>query len=480
MAEKANLLIDGAWVQASDGATFPTLNPATQEVLADVPAATAADVDRAMDAAHAAFDLWRKTDPAERGRLLWKVASLVRERADAIARAESLDQGKTLREAKGDVVFAAMTLEYYAGLADKVEGETIPVPGPRVNYTLREPLGVTVHVVPWNFPFQLAVRGIAPALAAGNAVVAKPASYTPLSLLEFGKACVDAGLPKGVVNVLTGGGRVVGDRLVRHARTASVTLTGSCETGTDVLTAAAKNITPVTLELGGKCPNIVFQDADLDKAAKGAWYGAFLNAGQMCWAGSRLLVHDSVHDEVVQRLAKMAEGWKLGPGDAKDTRMGPLVAPERVKAVMGYVEAGKAEGAKLLFGGATPTDAALAKGNYVQPTAFTGVARDMRIAREEIFGPVVSVMRFSTEEEAVAIANDTDFGLYAGVWTKDLARANRVVSGIQAGSVAVNEYPVTFPQSPFAGWKRSGIGSEQGQNAMEFYARRKNVIVNFG
>jgi len=482
MAESVKMFLDGAWVDAEDGKTFATTDPATTEVIATVPAATKGDVDRAMEAAHRAFDdvAWRRMDPADRGRLLFKVAALLRERTEAIARIESRDQGKTLREAKGDVTFAAWTLEYYAGLADKIEGETIPVPGPRLNYTVREPVGVTVHIVPWNFPFQLALRGIAPALAAGNTVVAKPASYTPLSLLEFARACADAGVPKGVVNVVTGGGRVVGNALAGHARAGSVTLTGSTATGVDVLGAAARNLTPVTLELGGKCPNIVFPDADLDKAAKGAWYGAFMNAGQMCWAGSRLLVHESVHDEVVQRLSKMAEGWKLGPGLEKDTRMGPVVSAEQKAKALEYVDVGKREGAKLAFGGAAPTDAALARGHFVAPAAFTGVTQDMRIAREEIFGPVLSILRFSSEEEALRIANDTEFGLYAGVWTKDLARAHRMASVIQAGAVAVNEYPITFPQTPFAGWKQSGIGSEQGLTAIDAYTRRKTVIVNLG
>ncbi|HWG89509.1 MAG TPA: aldehyde dehydrogenase family protein [Candidatus Thermoplasmatota archaeon] len=482
MATTESMFVNGKWVASSDGKTFETRNPATGEVLATLPAATTADVDAAVKAARAAFEnpAWRAMDPSERGRLLMKAAALIRARLDEIALVESLDNGKTLREAKGDITFAAQTLEYYAGLADKVQGATIPVPGPRMAHTIVEPVGVTAHIVPWNFPFQLAVRGIAPALAAGNTVVAKPASLTSLSLLKLAKAFEDAGLPAGVFNVVTGSGRVVGNHLASHPGVNSVTLTGSCATGIEVLQAAAKNVVPVTLELGGKSPNIVFPDADIDKAVKGAFYGIFLNAGQMCWAGSRLFVHESIHDEFVQKLVKMAEGWKLGAGQDKDTRMGPLVSKEQQDRVLEYVNIGLKEGATLAFGGKKPEDPALQKGFFVQPTIFTNVRNDMRIAKEEIFGPVLAVLKFSTDEEALRLANESEFGLYAGVWTKNLQRAHKFALGLDAGAVAINEYPITFPQVPFTGFKQSGIGSEQGMTAMDFYTRRKAVITNLG
>ena len=476
------MFVGGAWVGASDGATRPTINPFDQSVLAHVPAATEDDARQAIAAAEKAFrdPAWAKMDPAERGRLLRKVAGLIYERADDLARTETLDNGKTLREAKGDVVFAAQTFEYYAGMADKIEGSVIPVPGPRFNYTRREPLGVTVHIIPWNYPFQLGCRSVAPALAAGNTVVAKPASDTPLSFLKLAKVMEDAGVPKGVFNVLTGSGAKLGKVLVGAKETAGVVLTGSVPTGQELLREAAQRIVPVTLELGGKSPNIVFPDANLDKAVKGAAFGIFMNAGQMCWAGSRLLVHESVHDKFVEDLKKLASTWKLGSGLDKDARMGPLVSKAHLATVQKYVEVGKAEGATLAAGGAAPADAALANGNFLQPTVFTDVSPKMRIFREEIFGPVLSVTKFSTDDEALALANAVDFGLYAGVWTKDLNRAHRFAAELESGQVAVNEYPVTFPQTPFGGFKMSGIGHEQGLGALDFYTRTKSVMVNLG
>lgn len=472
------MFIDGAWVASSDGATRPDVNPLDQSVIAHVPAATADDARRAMTAAQRAFrdPAWAKMDPAERGRLLRKAAALIVERADEIAKAESLDNGKPLREAKGDVLFAAQTFDYYAGLTDKVEGAVIPVPGPRLTYTRREPLGVTVHIIPWNYPFQLGCRSVAPALAAGNTVVAKPASETPMSFLKLAKVIEDAGFPKGVFNVVTGSGAKLGPVLVGAPEAAGVVLTGSVPTGQEVLKEAAMRVVPVTLELGGKSPNIVFPDANLDKAVKGAAFGIFMNAGQMCWAGSRLLVHESIHDKFVEDLVKFAQGWKLGDPLAKDTRMGPLVSKSHLETVLKYIGIGETEGAKLALDGRKAQ--APAGGNFLGPTIFTDVAPKMRIFREEIFGPVLTVTKFSTDDEALALANDVDFGLYAGVWTKDLNRAHRFAAELESGQIAINEYPVTFPQTPFGGFKQSGIGHEQGLGAMNFYTRVKAVTVN--
>ena len=482
MAEQLQMFIDGAWVAASDGATRTTTNPFDQSVIAHVPAATEDDARRAVTAADRAYrdPSWSQMDPAERGRLLRKVAALIYERVDDIARTETTDNGKSLREAKGDVLYGAQTFEYFAGFTDKIEGTVIPVPGPRFNYTRREPLGVTVHLVPWNYPFQLGTRSIAAAMAAGNTVVVKPASQTPLSMLKLAKIMEDAGVPKGVFNVLTGSGEKLGPVLVAAPETAGVVITGSVPTGQEVLKEAARHIVPVTLELGGKSPHIVFPDANLEKAVKSAAFGIFMNAGQMCWAGSRLLVHESIHDEFVAKLAAFAKTWKLGNGLEKDTRMGPLVSKGHLESVMKYIEVGKQEGATLYAGGKRPEDPALANGNFLEPTIFTDVSPKMRIFREEIFGPVLSVTKFSTDEEALELANGVDFGLYAGVWTKDLNRAHKMAAGLEAGQIAVNEYPVTFPQTPFGGFKQSGIGHEQGTQALLFYTRTKSVMINLG
>lgn len=482
MAAEEKMYVNGAWVAASDGKTRTTTNPFDQSTIASVPAATEDDARQAVAAADRAYRApeWGQLDPAERGRLLRKVAALIYERMDDIARTETLDNGKPFRESKGDVMFAAQTFEYFAGFTDKIEGSVIPVPGARFNYTRREPLGATVHLVPWNYPFQLGVRSIAAAMAAGNTVVVKPASQTPLSMLKLAKIMEDAGVPKGVFNVLTGSGEKLGPVLVAAPETAGVVITGSVPTGQEVLKEAARHIVPVTLELGGKSPNIVFPDANLDRAVKGAAFGIFMNAGQMCWAGSRLLLHESIHDEFVQKLVAFAKTWKLGSGLEKDTRMGPLVSQGHLKSVMDYVEVGKKEGANLAMGGKRPDDAALANGNFLEPTIFTDVAPKMRIFREEIFGPVLAVSKFGNDEEALQMANAVDFGLYAGVWTKDLNRAHTMAAGLDAGQIAINEYPVTFPQTPFGGFKQSGIGHEQGAEALRFYTRTKSVMVNLG
>ncbi|MEA3190311.1 MAG: aldehyde dehydrogenase [Thermoplasmata archaeon] len=472
------MLLGGEWT--SDRPTAPVLDPATGQVLAQVPQGTRADVDAAVAASRAAFESkeWRTMDPAQRGRILQKLAWLTTANAKELALTESRNNGKTLKEAAGDVRFAASTLDYFAGWTDKVEGRTIPVPGDRLDYTLQQPLGVTAHIVPWNFPLQLAVRSIAPALAAGCTVIAKPASLTPLSLLQWAKLAEEAGLPKGVLQVLTGPGGEVGSRLAAHPGVDGVSLTGSVPTGVEVMKAAANNVTPVTLELGGKGAHVVLPDADLKKAAKGICFGIFMNAGQMCWAGSRLLAHESIHDALVEAVKTEAAGWKIGPGTADGVRIGSMVSQGQRKSVLGLVEKGTDKGAKLVLGGKAPASPELAAGAFVEPTIFTGVEASNPVWREEIFGPVLSVMPFAGVDDAVRLANDSDFGLLNGVWTKDLASAHRIARDLQCGMVSVNEYPITFPQTPFTGWKKSGIGAEQGRDAMGFYTRTKNVNVS--
>jgi len=445
-----------------------------------VPKGDAEDVGAGVDAAEKAFQSpeWRHMDPSKRGRLLLKVAQTLREQLAEFAKVETLNNGKPLGQAKGDMAMAARHFEYFAGLADKIQGSTIPVPGNRLDYTFKEHLGVTANVVPWNYPLTMAARSIAPALAAGNTVVAKPASFTPLTLLKFAELCKRAGLPDGVVNVLTGGGDEVGGTLVKHRGVMLTALTGSVETGMQVMQLAASNLSRVILELGGKNPHIVFSDADLGKAATAVLNGIFTNAGQMCWAGSRLLVEADVKDRLLERLIEGANGMKLGDGLKPDTAMGPLVAESQRKRVAGYVDLGVGEGAKVAAGGAAPEGPEFQGGYFYRPTILDNVTQEMRVAREEIFGPVLTVTTFQGQEDAVKKANDSDYGLWAGVWTGDLRKAHSVAHELDSGIVGVNEEPVTFPQTPFGGFKNSGNSSEQGIDAVTSYLRVKNVSIN--
>jgi acyl-CoA reductase-like NAD-dependent aldehyde dehydrogenase len=474
------LFIGGSWVAPSTATYTADLDPATNRAIAEVAAAGPEDARAAVEAARAAFEHpeWRGMDPSKRGRLLYQLGQVLRDAFEDLAKVESQDVGKPIREAKGDVAFVYKTFEYWAGMADKIQGETIPVPGNRLNYTLRQPLGVTLHIAPWNYPLTLACRGIAPALAAGNTVVLKPAQITPLSALRLAELATKAGLPPGVLNVITGAGSKVGAALASHPDVDGITFTGSLETGRQIMTAAAGNVTPVTLELGGKNPNIVFPDADLDRAVKGVLFGAYQNAGQMCWAGSRLFVHESIHADFVRKVADRAAKMKLGPGLREDTQMGPVVSREHEKTVLSYIDVGKGEGAKLLVGGSKAEEGELREGNFVLPTVFDDVRPDMRIGREEIFGPVLTAAAFKTTDDLVDAANAVEYGLYAGIWTSNLKMAHTLAGRIEAGIVSVNEYPVTFPQTPFVGWKHSGIGHEQGLDAVRFYTRLKDVNVN--
>jgi acyl-CoA reductase-like NAD-dependent aldehyde dehydrogenase len=476
------LFIGGRAVPGAHGERRTLLDPANNRPLATVASASRDDARAAMEAADRAFreSNWALDDGARRARALAQLASRLEAAAEEFARLETRNMGKPLRESRGDIAYAVRTLEYFSGLADKIEGETIPVPGPRFDYTVREPRGVTVHIAPWNYPLLLSLRSVAPALAAGNSVVLKPASLTPLTALAFAGLASAAGIPDGILNVVAGSGAEVGEALVDDPRCASVTFTGSGEVGRRIAELAARRFVPTTLELGGKGPVIVFPDADLERAAKGIGYGIFGNAGQMCWAASRLIVHESLRIPLLERLASIANGLKLGPGTETGVEMGPLVSREHLTTVMGYVDEARDHGATVVAGGTRPTEAPLADGNFLRPTILADLAPESRALKEEIFGPVLAVASFSDPDEAIRLANDTGYGLLGAIWTRDLATAHASARRLETGLVVVNEAPVTFPQSPFAGRKASGIGFEQGRAAVETYTRRKNVVLNLG
>lgn len=479
-AQELGLFVGGQSRPSSSGTTVEVLDPATNRTVARVASGTKEDVEAAVQAARAAFESpdWRSMDPSKRGRLLFLLGQQIRDRFDELARLESLNVGKPLREAKGDVAYVYKLFEYYAGIADKIQGATIPVPGLRLDYTLREPLGVTAHIAPWNYPILLACRGIAPALAAGNTVVLKPASLTPLTALKVAELATAAGFPAGVFNVVPGPGKEVGEALARHPEVDSVTLTGSTETGKQLLRIAADRVTPTALELGGKNPQIVLPDAKIDKALAGVHSGAFQNAGQMCWAGSKLLVHEEIAQTFLEKLAERTAKTRLGPGLEEGVQMGPLVSREQAGTVSEAIDEGIRRGARPLTGGGRPEDPRLRDGNFLLPTLFESPPEDSRVAREEVFGPVLAAWSFTDLDEAVSRANDTPYGLSAGVWTRDLSRGHVLASRLKAGMVSINEYPITFPQTPFLGWKQSGLGQEQGVDAVLFYTHVKNVLVN--
>ncbi|HEX7186159.1 MAG TPA: aldehyde dehydrogenase family protein [Thermoanaerobaculia bacterium] len=472
------LWIGGEWVEPDGGRSFVTENPATEEPLCEVAAASPADVDRAVKAARAALHGdWGRMPARERGQLLWKLADALEARADEFALLETLDNGKPIFESRYvDIPAGAEALRYFAGWADKITGDTLPVSGPFVlAYTLREPVGVVGAITPWNFPLIQALWKIAPALACGNTVVHKPASYTPLTALRFAELAAEAGLPPGVLNVLPGSGAEVGNALVAHPEVAKISFTGSTEVGRDIMRGAADTIKRVTLELGGKSPNIVFADADLDAAAKGAYTGIFYGKGEVCAAGSRLFVEAKVHDELMDRL--LARTKRLAPGDPLDpkTRLGALVSRKQREGVLGYIEEGKREGARIVCGG-EPADLN-GKGWFMQPTILDGVKNDMRIAREEVFGPVLAVIPFEKAGDAVELANASIYGLAAGVWTRDVGKAHEVARQLQAGTVWINQYNWYDSGAPFGGYKQSGFGRELGREALDAYTEVKTVYV---
>ena len=469
--------IAGEWCAAEDGATADIINPATGEVIATTPKATIADVERCVTASKQALHSreWASMDPAQRGRVLQKMAATTYAHAKSLAAIESGNNGKTFREALSEIRYGAWTLEYFAGLSDKIEGSTIPVPGNRLNYTLRQPLGVTAHIVPWNFPLQLAIRSIAPALAAGCTVIAKPASWTPLSLLAWAKAIEEAetGLPSGVLQVITGSGGLIGDALAGHSDVDGIVLTGGVPTGKAVMAKASENLTPVTLELGGKGANIVFPDANIGFCAKAVCFGIFMNAGQMCWAGSRLIVHEDVHDELVEAIVAEISKWPVGPGMEDGVRMGSMVHSTHRDDVLEMLNKGLSQGGTVVCGGS----AIDREGAFMEATVVTDESSDNLLFQEELFGPVLAVTKFSEDSEALKLANDTPFGLLNGIWTNNLSRAHKFARDLQSGMVSINEYPITFPQTAFTGWKQSGIGIEQSKDALNFYTKVKNVNV---
>lgn len=469
-------LIGGDRVPSGDGEYLTTADPATGETIAEVARATEADVDAAVASAREAFPGWRDTEPAVRGRRLTRVARLIREHAEELAEIESLDQGKPLSQARSDIEGAARYFEYYAGTADKLEGASIPVGPDQVDFTVREPYGVSAQIVPWNFPANLFARGVAPALAAGNATVVKPAPTTPLSAYRMARLCFEAGIPEGAVNVVAGGAET-GAALTAHEGVDTITFTGSVATGQKVMRAASENITPVTLELGGKNPAIVYPDADLAEAVDSIATGIFTNAGQICSAADRALVHRDVHDEFVERIVTTAESYRLGPG-LEDPGMGPLNSEDHREKVRRYIEIGREEGATLATGGPTADDRANEEGWFVPPTVFTDVDNEMRIAQEEVFGPVLVVIPFDDGDDVVNLANDVDYGLTAGLFTGDIRRAHRVARDLEAGNVYVNTWFGDTNQTPFGGYGKSGIGREKGQEALDSYLQTKNVAID--
>jgi len=474
------LFIGGAWRPPVSGETYKTINPANEEPSADVARGDERDVDLAVAAARKAFDSgpWPRMTAAERGRLVWKLGDLIQQNLDEMARLESLNTGKTMFDSgKVEIPFAAEVFRYYAGWATKLHGETLQLRENAFTFTLRQPVGVVGAIVPWNFPFLLASWKIAPALAAGNTVVLKPASLTPLTALRFAELCQEAGLPEGVFNVVTGPGGRAGMALVRDPRVDKIAFTGSTEVGKQIMREAAGTLKRLSLELGGKSPNIVFADADMDAAVKGALTGIFYNKGEVCAAGSRLFVEEKIHDALLAQLTDKVKALKVGDPMDKATRMGPVVSKQQMDTVLAYIEAGKQEGARLVAGGRRATVGG-GRGYYVEPTIFDGVTNRMKIAREEIFGPVLSVIPFKSVEDGLAQGNDTTYGLAAAVWTRDVAKALRAARAIRAGTVWVNAYNLFDAALPFGGFKESGFGREMGSVGLDHYTEVKTVWVD--
>lgn len=476
---RRQLFIDGEFVDALSGETLPTLNPHDNTPIAEVAMAGHADIDRAVQAAQRAFPAWSRLAAADRGRILLRLAELIEANAEELARLESLDTGHPIKDSRAlDVPRTAACYRYFGGMADKFQGETIPVEAGFLNYTLREPVGVVGQVVPWNFPLMFTAWKMAPALAAGNTIVMKPAEITPLTSLKIAELMAEAGMPRGVVNILPGLGPVAGQYIAEHPGIAKVAFTGSTATGKRIVQASAGNLKKVQLELGGKGPNIVFDDANLAAAIHGSAFAIFHNQGQACIAGSRLMLHERIADEFLEKFSALARSIRLGNPLDDTTEMGPLTSTQHRDRVLAYAGVAREQGGEVVCGGKAPSDAALARGCYVEPTIVKARSARDRVAQEEVFGPFVTVLTFKDDAQALEIANGTDYGLGSGLWTSNLQRAHRLARDLHAGMVWINSYKRVNPGSPFGGVGQSGYGREMGFDAMREYTQVKSVWVN--
>lgn len=480
--KKYDLLINGKWVPAKSGQTFDVVNPAVTEVMAQAAKADASDVDDAVKAARASFDkgVWANMLASQRAAALMRLSNLIRENLEEIAQAESMNVGKPIGDSRDEAGAGAYCFEYYAGAITKFFGETIPVSKIGLDYTLRVPVGVVAAIVPWNFPFAMACWKSAPALVAGNSVVLKPASYTPVSALILGRLAVEAGIPEGVFNIITGPGSTAGSALVAHPEVDKITFTGETTTGCDIMKSAANDIKRVTLELGGKSPNIVFADADIEYAAQKSVLGVFGNCGQDCCARSRAFVEKSVYDRFVNAFIEQAKKTVIGDPLNDATQIGPMVSMHQRDHVGNYIKLGKEEGATLAYGGEFLTDGIYAKGSYIRPAVFTNATNAMRISQEEIFGPVVNVIPFTDEDEMIRQVNGTKFGLSGSLWTNDLTRALRVAKQVRSGVLGVNTSSSVFQEAPFGGFKQSGIGRDLGMDSLRNFTEIKNIFIYLG